>query len=461
MTNELVEISDSILNIKEPFSYDESIKSLDFSEIILQSQDNINKVSSQIVFNINNQNTIYYPAKSYLEFKGKIVKNNDTLYAEDNDITLVNNAMMFLFSSISYKIGSTIIETISNPGQATSMIGYLSLPDDYSTSSGLKNCWSKDTTDNASSIEFVRSEALAGNDAIVLGKFTPRRATTYNQGFALRKSFIFSSNPIGSFTFTIPLSHIFGFAEYNRILYGVKHTLTLVRDSDNQALFRNNAIDAGKVVLENIAWHIPEVELNPLYNAAIMKMIDDKENFPVSFMARTCENTAVPQARTFDWRLQVTGGVEKPRWIIFGFQIDRLDDQTKNTAVFDNLNLTNAFVKLNSVRYPKDDFSINFPKNDYARLYERFDDFKKEFYGIDSLIGGTQVNYSAYRHLFPIIVFDLRRQDEQFRTAVVDLQAKFMFNENVPANTSAYAILLSDRLYNLSSNGNVLSLVSY
>jgi len=37
---------------------------------------------------------------------------------------------------------------------------------------------------------------------------------------------------------------------------------------------------------------------------------------------------------------------------------------------------------------------------------------KKEYYGFNSLIGGTQVNYSAFKSPFPILVFDIRRQSE-------------------------------------------------
>ena len=46
------------------------------------------------------------------------------------------------------------------------------------------------------------------------------------------------SPPIkGSFSFTTPLRHIFGFADdYNKIVYGFKHELSLVRDSDDNAI---------------------------------------------------------------------------------------------------------------------------------------------------------------------------------------------------------------------------------
>ena len=67
-----------------------------------------------------------------------------TLHAE---ISLINNAMMYLFTGVKYELGSTMVESINYPGQITSMLGYLSYPDDFSTSAGLKCCWSKDTTD--------------------------------------------------------------------------------------------------------------------------------------------------------------------------------------------------------------------------------------------------------------------------------------------------------------------------
>ena len=89
-----------------------------------------------------------------------------------------------------------------------------------------------------------------------------------------------------------------------------------------------------------------------------------------------------------------------------------------------------------------------------------FDDFKKNYYGIDSLVGGTQVNYPAFKTLFPIIVFDVRKQNERLKSGVVDIQAKFQFGANVPANTTAYAIIISDRFFKMASDGKNMTVVS-
>ena len=56
----------------------------------------------------------------------------------------------------------------------------------------------------ASSAKFAES-ALAP-----AAHYTPARSAKYNTGFAARKGLLSSSNPIGHFSFNIPLSHTFG-----------------------------------------------------------------------------------------------------------------------------------------------------------------------------------------------------------------------------------------------------------
>ena len=146
------------------------------------------------------------PSKSYINIKGQLRRNdNNNAYAAADEVALLNNAMMYLFTEVKYDLDSTNIEKLSSPGQITSMLGYLSQPDDFSTSAGLKYCWNKDTNTHASSAEFAANAGAPG------AGYTPARNPEYNAGFAARKGLLFSSNPRGHFSFNIPLSHIFGF----------------------------------------------------------------------------------------------------------------------------------------------------------------------------------------------------------------------------------------------------------
>jgi hypothetical protein len=450
------EVHDEMLDISEPHLYDESISSMNFYEYTPQTQANNNTPSHQISITINNQDVYTLPSKSYIAIKGQIRRADDNnAYAAAAEIALINNAMMYLFTGIKYELGSTMLESISYPGHITSMIGYLSYPDDFSTSAGLKCCWSKDTTNNASSAKYVHSGAITAADGM-----TPSENPNYNQGFAARKGFLFSSNPRGCFEFHIPLTHIFGFSEYKKLIYGLKHTLTLTRDSDTQALYRNNAATDGKVDITAISWYMPQIQMTPEYLVGLRTLIEQKITLPLAFRARSSEQTILTQTQNFSWRLSVMGGVEKPRWILIGFQTARINTQQQNPAVFDHLNLSNAYLTLNSERYPMLDIKTNFARNEFMKLYDMFDDFKKDYYGIDSLVGGTQVNVAAYKSLFPIIVFDVRKQNEKLKIGITDVQVKFEFSAAVPAETTAYAVIISDRFYKLSSDGKNMSVVS-
>ena len=56
---------------------------------------------------------------------------------------------MHLFKRIRYDLSGQEIETIVHPGQATTMLGILKYPDDFSKSKGLNKLWYKDTSTDA------------------------------------------------------------------------------------------------------------------------------------------------------------------------------------------------------------------------------------------------------------------------------------------------------------------------
>ena len=86
----------------------------------------------------------------------------------------------------------------------------------------------------------------------------PTAATAYNNGFAARNAYLIQSHTVeGTFSFRIPLKHIFGFCEdYYRIVYGLKCRLTLVRKTDLDAIFRAAATHAGKGSQAKISWFV-------------------------------------------------------------------------------------------------------------------------------------------------------------------------------------------------------------
>ena len=66
-------------------------------------------------------------------------------YANVDLVSVMNSALMHLFRSICYELLGQEIEKVLYPGQATTMLGLLKYPDDFSKSKGLNQLWYKDT----------------------------------------------------------------------------------------------------------------------------------------------------------------------------------------------------------------------------------------------------------------------------------------------------------------------------
>ena len=431
-----------ILQITEDIPVDDSIYDYEYKEYNPIAGAPLNRGS--IVITIESQDIYTHPAESYLIVEGKLVKNADgSVYDADTLITLINNGIMYLFSDVRYHLASHEIEVLQNPGHATTILGMLKFPDDFSKSQGLNQCWIKDTGEGNTVVD--------GNNS--------------NDGFKLRRNYIINMPASrGHFCFKIPLKHFLGFCEdYKKILYGMQQRLTLTRTGNDNAIFRDNGVDVGKVDIERIRWFMPHVIPSDVYRLQLDKIIEKKEKIPVGYRMLQCDNTSITGTE-FTWRLGVKSSPDIPRFIIVGFQIERNNNQEANPAIFDNCNIGNIYVTLNAKRYPDTDYDINFNENRFCRIYGDTAAFRKKFYNMDELVSNHNINPVDYKNLYPIFVFDVTKQSEKLKTAVSDIHVKMRFNTNPaldnannPRNVMAYAVIISDRLFHFVSDGSKIT----
>ena len=166
------------------------------------------------------------------------------------------------------------------------------------------------------------------------------------------------------------MKHIFGFCEdYDKIVYGLKHNLTLVKKTDDDAILRGAAAGAGKVSLDKISSFMSHVIPADAEKFSIYKTIESKDKVPVAYRTRQCDMLSAPESTSLTWRLSVKTAPKKPRFIIVGFQTAKVGDQTKNASTFDHVNLRNAYVLLNSDRYPAFDYNLSFANQKFSRVY--------------------------------------------------------------------------------------------
>ena len=433
-----------ILQITEDIPVDDSIYEYEYKEYnpIAGNVGDLNRGSIVIV--IESQDIYTHPAESFLIVEGELIKNDGTRYLVDDEVALINNGIMYLFSDVRYHLASHEIEVLQNPGHATTILGMLKFPDDFSKSQGLNQCWIKDTG---------AGDADPGDNG--------------NEGFRLRRNYIINmpeGDNKGKFNFKIPLKYFFGFCEdYRKIIYGMQQKLTLTRTGDDNAILRRNATAggaaaAGKVNLTKISWFMPHVIPSDAYRLQLDKIIERKEKIPVGYRMLQCDNIPVSQGTPFTWRLGVKSSPDIPRFIIVGFQTNRNNDQTTNPAIFNHCKVRNIYVTLNAKRYPDIDYENDFTINRFSRIYGDAAMFRKKFYNMDELVSNHNINPVDYKNLYPLFVFDVTKQSEKLKTSVSDIHIKASFDDNnPPANTIAYAVIISDRLFHFVSDGSKIT----
>ena len=83
---------------------------------------------------------------------------------------------------------------------------------------------------------------------------------------------------------------------------------------------------------------------------------------------------------------------------------------------------------------------------------------EKKFYNMDELVSNSGIDSISYKYLFPLYVFDVTKQSEKLKTSVSDIHIKAFFNgAGVAANTMAYAVIISDRLFHFVSDGSKIT----
>ena len=136
-----------ILNFTEEIIVDEDIERFEFHEYESVNK-NLNN-TSEIRISIEQQDLFTLPSEAYILVEGRLTKSSDgASYADTDAITLVNNGIMYLFNQISYQLSNQDVETIFEPGQATTMLGYLKYPVEFQLGEGMNQLWNRDTSDS-------------------------------------------------------------------------------------------------------------------------------------------------------------------------------------------------------------------------------------------------------------------------------------------------------------------------
>jgi len=114
------------------------------------------------------------------------------------------------------------------------------------------------------------------------------------------------------------------------------------------------------------------------------------------------------------WTVKTATQFEKLRYIIFALQIGRKNIMSRDVSVFDDCNLSNVRLYLNSVFDPYD-LNLDFGKKRYAVLFDMYTRFRKAYYGINCF--ETLLNVLSFVEKGPFVVIVCSRQNESVKSA--------------------------------------------
>ena len=115
----------------------------------------------------------------------------------------------------------------------------------------------------------------------------------------------------------------------------------------------------------------------------------------------------VPNATNFLFDLGMESGMERPQYIIVGFENKNVNEQTHDASTFDIMNVTECYCKIGSEFYPEDRLNINYGTNIYNEASKEIVSFNKDYNGLPHNIKPYK-NHKTFKSSFRIYLFDTR-----------------------------------------------------
>ena len=135
-----------------------------------------------------------------------------------------------------------------------------------------------------------------------------------NNGFAARHAYLIQSPTVKcTFSFRIPMKHIFGLCEdYDKIVYGLKHNLTLVRKTDDDAILEDQQLVLEKSVQIKFHGSCPTLFHPMLKSFPFTRLLNQKSRQQQHTERDIVICYQFLQMTRSTWRLSVKRAPEKP-----------------------------------------------------------------------------------------------------------------------------------------------------
>ena len=378
-------------NLDTTYGYNNDIQK---SKIIKNKPNNLaimNTINTNINIILNGEQNHLNLHDSYLEIEFFVSNDAGGVFANDSNIRLVNYGMMAFFSSVKLETsGGGTIEYIDHCHPNLLMYKLLTSTDDEYESGFVRNQGNKDS-------QFKGDHIAAQRSLMYL---------------------------------MIKMSDLFGFVnDLEKIIYGLGFKLILKRNNNDRALYRVNAnpgaiANDGNIEIRDISWCVPGIDPSNDNRIIVQKGLCKKNNVDFSYYEIKIFYKNVPNATNFLFDLGMESGMERPQYIIVGFENINVNEQTHDASTFDIMNVTEFYCKIGSEFYPEDRMNINYGTNNYNEAFKEIVSFNKDYNGLPHNIK-PYINHRTFKSSYRIYVFDTRYQRDHIGPQPIQFIFKF------------------------------------
>ena len=375
----------------------------------------MNTVNTNINIILNREENHLNLRDSYLEIEFVVLDDADGLFANDANTRLVNYGLIALFSSVKFETsGGRTIEYVDHCHPNLLMYMLSTSTDDEYEGGFVRN---QDNRDSQLKVDHIAAER-------------------------------------GHMYMMIKMSDRFGFVnDLEKIIFGLGFKLILKRNNNDRALFRVNA-GAGAVAndanIEIRDISLPSIDPSNDNRIIVQKGLSKKNNVDFSYYERKTFYKNVPNATNFLFDLGMESGMERPQYIMVGFENNKVNEQTHDASTFHMMNVTECYCKIGREFYPEDRINTNYGTNKYNEAFREIVSINKDYNGLPHNIK-PYINQRTFKSSYRIYAFDTRYQSDHIGPQPIQLNFKF---SAAVAGVICHALVLTRTVITVNSDGN-------
>ena len=320
----------------------------------------------------------------------------------------------------------------------------------YAKSVGTNEYYLPDTTRHAGEIKYTRRQVEhrrnVDDNANEKGEMLDDVNVNYNKGCAARKALLETSAEVNC---EIPLNRYSFFESLeDKLLRNTKIELNIEFDKDKNLIWRQEAADAEgtsyRLIITRLQLFVPRLVLNS--EGQKLHMENFLKPYKWTYLKETVSTSNISTQSSGHFR--ITNGISKPRHVfVFFINNDKLNNQLQNPFLYNTFSvstdprtLNRCYLEVgNGNEYPDIQYK---PTTDATRV---FLDVMSYVYANNDYQGGTLVNISNFKTLYPFVAFDLTKQKMDIKDGVTKLSFHYELSRRTTTEYIIFGIVLSEQ----------------